>query len=291
LLVEIALPSEHAPAAVAGLVAYCRGDDAELGRCRDALTKASGHPEAKALLVTLAARRLEQIVALRRSDVANPALIVEQANLLRETDAGAAARALSEIVEFTPHDFAARQRYARELKRLGRVAESCAQLAAAVQLNPGQRDTFRDMMRMRRDNADHAKAIRACIVDGVSKLPVQRAVSLVMTWEDPSADVDLHIHEPGGQHVFYQARESANGGFLYYDITDGFGPEIYTLGQAVKGEYQLAIVYYSGSQPNLSGTLTVLRNAGSPEETREERPFVLKQADSSVEVPVGTLVL
>ena len=147
------------------------------------------------------------------------------------------------------------------------------------------------MMALRRQPAASHEMLRDCIVDGVSKLPVQRAVSLVLTWDEPNTDVDLHVHEVGGQHVSYRNRESPNGGLLYYDITTGFGPEIYVLGSGPKGEYRLGLVYYRGAKKNLSGQLTIIRNAGSATETREVRSFILPEADSAREISIGNFTL
>jgi hypothetical protein len=226
----------------------------------------------------------------RRSDMGNRELIAQQLRLLEALGRrGQLQRVLSEAVEFAPHDHGARSWYAERLVADGKVKEGCAQYAAAVQLNPAERDTFRRMMSLRRTHKREAKTVRSCIVDGVSKLPVQRDISLILTWEDPSADVDLHVHEPGGFETYYSQRESPSGGFLYYDITDGFGPEIYVLGQAPKGKYRLTVVYYSGGRKNVRAKLTVLRNAGSPLEERREYNVVLPKSDSSRQLPLTTL--
>lgn len=249
-------------------------------------------PRARELLRERNKARIAKLHEARAQDIANPELIKQLVALLRESGEGLeAARRLSELVEFTPHDYRARVTYAVALSDDKLPEAACAQYAAAVQLNPTERDTFKTMMRLRRAFPERAAALRSCIVDGVSKLPVQRAVSVVLTWDDPEADVDLHIHEVGGEEVFYSHRESRNAGLLYYDITDGFGPEIYVLGSGPAGEYRLGLVYYRGSAPNLTGTLTILRNAGSPDETREERPFTLPYASTSQEHPAGVFRL
>ncbi len=253
---------------------------------------ASADPRLQEHLRTIHAKRLTQITAERRQDMGNTNLIIEAAQL--HTEMGQpqqAARLLSELVEFTPHDFGARNRYAQALVDRKEIKAGCAQYAAAVQLNPSQRDTFKTMMALRRTHQDKATDIKDCITEGVSKLPVQRAVSIILTWEDPSADVDMHVVEHGGEEIWYQHRESSLGGLLYYDITDGFGPEIYVLGSGPSGQYDLSVVYYSGSTPNLKGKMTILRNAGTAQETREERPFVLPSANNSLKIPLGSLRL
>ena len=275
---------------VDAVVGRCKTVSDEQTHCERWLTALAHHAAAQAVLKTVLGGKIKALEARRRDDVANPALIEELAALLRQVgEAQAADRLLSEVVEFAPHDYQARRRYAKALTGLERPAAACSQMALAVQLNPAERDTFKEMMSLRRSTALEASRVQGCIVEGVSKLPVQRAVSLIMTWEDPSADIDLHITEAGGEHVWYQDRESSSGGLLYYDITDGYGPEIYVLGSGPSGEYKLEVVYYSGDARNVRGTLTILRNAGSPAETREERPFTLPASDARA--PLGSFRL
>jgi len=240
----------------------------------------------------LAERRGEELGRLERQrveDMGNAELIERIAEMYRGLgEQERAARVLSELVEFSPHDYARRVRYARALSAQKAPLAACAQYATAVQLDPAERDTFRTMMALRRAYPEQAEGIKECIVDGVSKLPVQRAVSVVLTWEDPVADVDLHIHEAGGEEVWYQDTDSALGGLLYFDITDGFGPEIYVLGSGPAGTYDLSLVYFRGYDKPVKGTITILRNAGSPEESREVIRFELIRPDEDRELPVGS---
>lgn len=267
-----------------------------LSACQQLFVPALREPSLSQKLHSLLEKRaFAELLEQRRRDMGNVQLIQQ---ILEHKQRGGEAwgptqrRLLSEMVEFNPHDHSARMIYARQhIQREGDVPGGCAQMAAAVQLDPSQRDTFRDMMRLRRDHPEQAQALRQCLVQGVSQLPVQRDISLLLTWEDPMADVDLHIHEASGEHVWYQDRESQKGGLLYYDITDGFGPEIYVLGGAPKGSYRLDVIYYSGQARDLRGTLTVLRHAGTSRETRQDFPFVLPSADREQPYTLTTLEL
>ena len=108
-------------------------------------------------------------------------------------------------------------------------------------------------------------------------LPVRRSLSVVMTWEDANADIDLHIFEPNNQRVNFSNRESSNGGLLYYDVRNGLGPEIYTLGEAPKGKFKVGVVYYGGEAKDVPVTVTLLRNAGAPNEEREVFTITLRE--------------
>lgn len=264
----------------------------EIPFCDEAATGFAG---GEALRGKLPGRRLAEAAHRRRQDMGNSALIGTLIALRMEAgerDGDALRRLRSEVVEFSPHDHAARMQYARwVLEQEADLERGCQQIASAVQLNPAQRDTFREIVKLRRQHEDQAEPLRRCLVDGVSGLPVQRRLSLVLTWEDPTADVDLHIHEANGEHVWYSDRESEQGGLLYYDITDGYGPEIYVLGSAAKGTYKLSVIYYSGLAKDLKGTLTVLRDAGTDREQRQDFPFTLREANREVPYDLTALEL
>jgi uncharacterized protein YfaP (DUF2135 family) len=49
--------------------------------------------------------------------------------------------------------------------------------------------------------------------------------SLTLTWDAPTADVDLHVYEPGGKLVFSDSTRGANRAYLDFDDTQSFGPE------------------------------------------------------------------
>jgi len=234
-------------------------------------------------LLVRAKRRRELLAALvswRRYAPDNPHLIIRESKLLKELGLKKESlRVLSELVEFTPHAYHSRLTYARELQARSHIPATCQQLTQAVRLNPSQRNTFREMMKLHRryPKSFLRKYANACVVHGVSHLPVVRDISVVMVWDDPSADVDLHITEPSGETVYYSHRESRQGGTLYYDITDGFGPEIYVLGTAKKGMYRLAANYFNGTRNTVQGKLIIMRHAGSPNETRQIIPFILSR--------------
>jgi hypothetical protein len=74
-------------------------------------------------------------------------------------------------------------------------------------------------------------------------------------------DVDLHITEPTGKHVYY-SNKIGNAGYLDRDDTDGYGPEHYytDCNNVEEGIYTIGVNYYNGSFPE---TATVQINYGS----------------------------
>lgn len=83
-----------------------------------------------------------------------------------------------------------------------------------------------------------------------------------LVW-DSKADLDLHVEEPGGTHIWWRNRKSNDGGLLDVDDSDGFGPEnIYwnetigpdgarTAGKGPPGIYKWYVRYYSGVKEEL----------------------------------------
>lgn len=75
-------------------------------------------------------------------------------------------------------------------------------------------------------------------------------ISVTMTWgEQP--DVDLHVFEPGGSHVYY-ASPSGQAGYLDHDDSRSYGPEHYYVDSCdmlEPGRYGVAVNYYRGEGP------------------------------------------
>jgi hypothetical protein len=72
-----------------------------------------------------------------------------------------------------------------------------------------------------------------------------------------TADIDLHVLEPGGSHVSWENRRGARGAELDVDDVDGFGPEnVYwggglNKGNGPPGEYKWYVHYYGGLDGNV----------------------------------------
>jgi hypothetical protein len=88
-------------------------------------------------------------------------------------------------------------------------------------------------------------------------------LQVTLTWNSP-ADIDLHIVEPNGSHVYFASRNGTTA-LLDVDDVDGFGPEnaFVGAGGASAGVYQIYIVHFSGSVPTTS-TIAVSLRPGTP---------------------------
>ena len=85
--------------------------------------------------------------------------------------------------------------------------------------------------------------------------PVEADVLVMITWNTDRTDIDLHVLEPTGERCYYGHKETAIGGELTQDVTQGYGPEMYVLESAVNGPYRIMAHYFSGDA-NRTGVRT-----------------------------------
>jgi len=93
---------------------------------------------------------------------------------------------------------------------------------------------------------------------------------VTMMWNTDRTDVDLHVVEPSGEEVYYKHRNSRGGGTVSRDVTQGFGPEMYSIAKAARGSYTVKANYY-GSDTNRTTArskvyLTIYENFGQKDE-------------------------
>lgn len=69
-------------------------------------------------------------------------------------------------------------------------------------------------------------------------------IRIIMTWDDPQAEVDMHVITPDGGHAFWASPLLENGGGLDVDSVDGAGPEIFSVIAPPRGSYYVYVNYW-----------------------------------------------
>ncbi|MGY4531015.1 uncharacterized protein YfaP (DUF2135 family) [Pseudomonas sp. TE3786] len=113
-----------------------------------------------------------------------------------------------------------------------------------------------------------------------SKTPAR--VRIVLGWDDPKAELDLHVVTPDGQHAFWADPVMSNGGGLDVDSVDGPGPEMFTMTAPLHGTYLVFVNYWGnlnsegynfteGSNQNevITAQISLVFNENTPNEKRE----------------------
>jgi uncharacterized protein YfaP (DUF2135 family) len=69
-------------------------------------------------------------------------------------------------------------------------------------------------------------------------------VRIILAWDDPQAELDLHVITPDGGHAFFGQPILANGGGLDVDSVDGAGPEMFSMTAPMAGTYHVYVNYW-----------------------------------------------
>jgi tetratricopeptide (TPR) repeat protein len=118
------------------------------------------------------------------------------------------------------------------------------------------------------------------------ELEMEPSLRFVLTWETGANDVDLHVRDVLGSHAYYDNRGLRSGGALYYDVTDGYGPEVFTiLGQPTGYPYNLQVHYYArGPNGYGMGKVQIIEHDGRGRLSFDERPFVVMKDRALVDL-------
>jgi tetratricopeptide (TPR) repeat protein len=97
-------------------------------------------------------------------------------------------------------------------------------------------------------------------------------LKIIVTW-DAACDVDLDVIEPGGSTVNHGNPSSKSGGRYSVDVIPGYGPETYTIKEAVPGTYRVGAHLHGGTRTTVK--FVVLLYEDTPREVRREETLVL----------------
>lgn len=110
-------------------------------------------------------------------------------------------------------------------------------------------------------------------------------LSVVLSWDTNGTDLDLHVRDPSGEECYYGHSQTKAGGKLDVDDTDGYGPEVYTLANALEGEYIVSVKYYSDNGfPQTLASVDVIVYEGTNREERHHFDVMLTRTGDSVEL-------
>lgn len=117
------------------------------------------------------------------------------------------------------------------------------------------------------------------------------SLRFVLYWETDANDVDLHVYNGKREHAYYSQKRTWNGGELYADVTDGYGPECFTVEGNIKTKaypYTVLAHYYSrGSMGYGMGTLQIIAHDGAGHIAFDDRAFIIMK--DRAYVPLGTV--
>ena len=115
-------------------------------------------------------------------------------------------------------------------------------------------------------------------------------VRVALAWDTDNTDIDLWVKDPHGEWVSYQSPLSRQGGRVTRDVTNGYGPEVFSLKKAIPGVYEVHAKYFGSHRQALgNGTSVMMRlttGFGTPAE--KHRDVILRLEEARDDVLVGT---
>jgi|GEM_PF-1034701 len=135
--------------------------------------------------------------------------------------------------------------------------------------------------------SQEARQIHARVKDLKISGGVENDIKIYLTWDTDRTDVDLWVTDPHGEKIFYQNRTAKNGGALFDDVTDGYGPESFSQKKADAGEYSVQVQFFGTSRRTFRearGEVVILVNEGTATERRHTIPYRLKNPKDVVTV-------
>lgn len=137
-----------------------------------------------------------------------------------------------------------------------------------------------------RRSPEQRETIEARLARLGALLEREPSLRFVLTWETGGSDVDLHVRDALGSHAYYDNRALRSGGVLYYDVTEGWGPEVFTLlGEPTGYPYNLQVHYYArGPNGYGMGKVEIVEHDGAGRVAFDERPFVIMKDRAYVDL-------
>ncbi len=96
-------------------------------------------------------------------------------------------------------------------------------------------------------------------------------ILIILTWDKPHADFDLHVYSPSGGHTYYrqpniyESKNAIPGGRLEQDAKGNFGPEVFDQEHAERGIYTVRSNYfYSGGDGDAHSKITIILYGDNP---------------------------
>lgn len=100
----------------------------------------------------------------------------------------------------------------------------------------------------------------------------QARLRVVLSWDTPGTDLDLHVVGPDGGHAWYGNRVMPNGGALDVDVTTGYGPEIFSSAAPLSGNYHIYVNYFGSGEDRSAITVaqvSIITNENTPREKQQ----------------------
>jgi len=110
---------------------------------------------------------------------------------------------------------------------------------------------------------------------------VGAAYEVILTWNTPTSDMDLHVWNPSGVHCYYYAK-STTFGSLDIDDIEGYGPETFKFkSNPTPGKYIVKINSYSLDRDSFSDCVVQVNSQTAPTQSFGPKRFTVGDQNGS----------
>ncbi len=110
-------------------------------------------------------------------------------------------------------------------------------------------------------------------------------IRIVIDWNHNDTDIDLHVIDPNLEECSYKHTKTKIGGKISEDMTQGFGPEEFTIEKAKSGAYYVKVNYYGDGYQKIENPtfmkVTMFKNYGKYNETKEIKIIRLSKSQDN----------
>ncbi len=105
-------------------------------------------------------------------------------------------------------------------------------------------------------------------------------IEVVLWWNTPTSDLDLHAWNPAGEHCYY-GNDIISDGYLDIDDTEGYGPETFVVETANLGVYEIQVNCYDLDYDSYSDASIQVFFDGALEATYGPNHFIVDDGNGS----------
>ena len=118
-------------------------------------------------------------------------------------------------------------------------------------------------------------------------------VRITIDWNTNDSDIDLWVTDPKKEKCFYQNKQTSTGGHISDDMTQGYGPEEFSIRKGDKGDYIIEANLFGDRRQTLGGPITIRADLYTDfgKSTQQHRRINLRVTESKEVVKVGSLKL
>ena len=192
---------------------------------------------------------------------------------------GLASYIYNQVLKLRPEDSQSYRDLALVYQEIGLVQESFNLLNSIVNgdiYKDNNRRKFAGMQQISRNEINKLLQNNAEIkkedFKNVNEVDASFDIRIVIDWNHNDTDIDLHIIDPFLEECYYSNPKTKIGGELSQDMTQGFGPEEFTLKNAKEGTYFIKVNYFGDRYQKVENPtfmkVTMFKNFGKLNETK-----------------------